>query len=294
MLASLQRASIAAVRALPPVRGRGKLAAAMSGALLRAGASPLVATTMNAGHRLILDTRVPSQLWAAYLGDYDRANLAALRRFIRRAGLVLDVGANIGFYSVPLAIAGARVLAFEPVPQNVARPRQNVALNGLERAIDIHAVALSSEAGSAEITLREDFAGGGGVGNAAIAITDGKDGEFATVNVPLARLDALFPSIGAGGHIDVIKVDIEGHEDHFLRGARATIIEHRPVILMEMNRWYYERRGLDLDALLPTLLPDGYRPHSISEKGPAPIDSLSAIESAADVLLIPVERAAAA
>ena len=57
---------------------------------------------------------------------------------------------------------------------------------------------------------------------------------------------------------------------------------------------YYERRGLDLDALLPTLLPEGYRPHSISEKGPAPIDALSAIESAADVLLIPAERAAAA
>jgi FkbM family methyltransferase len=290
MLASLRRASIAAVRALPRVRGRGKLAAAMSGALLRAGASPLVTTTMNAGHRLILDTRVPAQLWAAYLGDYDRVNVEALRRFIQPGSLVLDVGANIGFYSVPLATAGARVLAFEPVPQNVQRLRQNVLLNGLEHVITIYPVALSSESGSADITLREDFAGGE-VGNAAIAIADGKDGGFPTVTVPLARLDDLFPLIGAGSSIAVIKLDIEGHEDHFLRGARSTIGEHRPVILMEMNRWYYERRNLDLDVLLPTLLPVEYRPHRVDETGPVPIDTLSSIENVADVLLIPAERA---
>jgi FkbM family methyltransferase len=282
--------SIAAVRAMPRVRGRGKLAALMSAALVRAGASPVVTTTMNGGHRLILDTRVPSQLWAAYLGDYDRANVAVLRRFLRPGGIALDVGANIGCYTVPLALADARVLAFEPVPQNAARLRENVALNGFGRIVDIYEIALGSEPGSAEITLREDFASGGEVGNAAIVIADGKDGGFRTIAVPLARLDDLMPSIGRGARIDVVKLDIEGHEDHFLRGASRTITENRPVILMEMNRWFYRRRGLDLDALLPTLLPGGYRPHRVSETGPVLIDAFSAIEDTADVLLVPVER----
>ncbi len=289
MLTGLQTASIALVRALPRIRGRGKLAEAISGALLHAGASPRVTVRMNAGYRLILDLRVPSQLWAAYLGEYDRANVAILCRFIRAGGLALDVGANIGFYSVPLAIAGARVLAFEPVPQNVSRLRENVALNGLESTISVHAIALSSEGGTAEITLREDFAGGGEVGNAAIVIADGQDQVFATVRVPLARLDDLFPSI-ASGQIDVMKVDIEGHEDQFLRGAQSTIAHHRPVILMEMNRWFYRRRGIDLDTLLPFLLPPGYRPHRIGETGPLAIAALSAIEDTLDVLLIPEER----
>lgn len=289
MLARLQTISIAAVRALPRMRGRGKLAAALSSALVHAGARPVVTTTLRAGHRMILDLRVPSQLWAAYLGEYDRANIAALRRFTRRGGLFLDVGANVGFYSVPLALAGARVLAFEPVPQNVSRLRENVALNALEGAVTIYAVALSSEAGTAEITLREDFARGGEVGNAAIPIADGRDGAFTTVSVPLVRLDDLFPST-AGGRIDVVKVDIEGHEDHFLRGAQSTIAAHRPVILMEMNRWFYQRRGLDLDALLPSLLPADYLLHRVGDEGPQSIAALSEIENTHDVLLVPAER----
>lgn len=290
MLTGLQRASITIVRALPPIRGRGKLAAALSKALLHAGARPLVTTKMNAGHQLVLDMRVPSQLWAAYLGEYDRANLAALLRFVRRGGMALDVGANIGFYAIPLALAGAQVLAFEPVPQNIARLRENVVLNRLDATITIYPIALSSKAGFAEITLREDFEDGGGVGNAAIMIDDGKE-RFATISVPTVSLDDLLPPIQAGRQLDLIKLDIEGHEDHFLRGARATLRESRPVILMEMNRWYYERRGLNLDELLPTLLPPGYKPHRIARGGGAvPIRTLSEIENAHDVLLVPEDR----
>lgn len=286
MLASLRKASISAVRALPEIRGRGKLATVVNGAFLLAGASPDVTTTMNEGHRLILDTRVPSQLWAAYLGDYDSSNISALRQFVQPGAAVLDVGANVGCYTVPLAKAGAYVHAFEPVPQNAARLRKNVALNQLDGSVKIHELALSSEPGWADITLREDFVGGGEVGNAAIMIGDGKDVQFATIRVPLARLDDLSISELDGRRIAAVKLDIEGHEDHFLRGARSTLELHRPAILMEVNRWFYARRGLDLDTMLPGLLPPGYRPHCIDGRSLRAVQSLSSIADLDNVLLI--------
>ena len=79
----------------------------------------------------------------------------------------------------------------------------------------------------------------------------------------------------AGVRVDVIKVDIEGHEHKFLTGARATLERNRPAILMEANRPHYKRQGLDFDALIPTLLPRDYVP---------------AIRYDADVLFVPRER----
>src|SRR3954451_12911592 len=91
-------------RTLPEVRGRGRVAVALSSLLMKAGADPIVKGTMAGGHLMRLDCRVPLHCWAFFSGRYDDRKIGVLRSLMRPGGIALDVGANIGFYTVPLAI----------------------------------------------------------------------------------------------------------------------------------------------------------------------------------------------
>jgi FkbM family methyltransferase len=248
----------ALMRHLPRVRGHGRVGQLVNKGFLLCGASPTAVGDMKLGHRLMLDTRVPSHVWALYSGIYDDADISILSDFIRPGGAVIDVGANIGFYTIPLGLRvkslGGRLVAFEPVPSNADRLTENAFLNGLGGTVEIVRAGLSNKTGTALVTLREDFQSGGAVGNAAIVIDDGKDDGFSTLPIAMKRLDDIWPEFG-DLRLDVLKVDIEGHEDLFLEGAQETIARHQPIIQMEINPWFYERRGIDIGQRIKSLLP---------------------------------------
>ena len=139
-------------RTLPyDVRGRGRLARTLTSLLLKAGAEPIVHCDMAAGHRLRVDCRVPSHCWAFFSGKYDDEKRSSLLSFLRPSGVALDVGANIGFYTVPMAIrakeVGSRVIAVEPVAINAEWLRYNIALNGCLDITEVLEVALGNECG---------------------------------------------------------------------------------------------------------------------------------------------------
>src|SRR4051812_1539686 len=118
------------IRRLPPFRGRGRATLAINRYLLQRGVSPHVIAQMALGHRLNLDLRLPSHCHAFYTGHYDDAKIATLLSFLRPHGTALDVGANVGFYAIPMAqeakrLGGKCVLA-EPVPANVAILQKNL------------------------------------------------------------------------------------------------------------------------------------------------------------------------
>lgn len=250
------------MRALPRIRGHGRLASALNKWTLRKGVSPVATATMNLGHRLILDCRVPAHVQALYRGDYDDARIRVLAELLEPGGCFLDAGANIGFYSVPLGLVakcrGARVVAVEPLLTNVNRLRGNLELNNVLDVVVVMGIGLSSEARCGELVLREDFAEGSTVGNASVVIEDGQDTEFKRTKVTLARLDDLWSSLSAE-RLDIAKLDVEGHEDLVLKGGRATVARFRPVILVEANLFYYRRRGVDFGGAIRAQLPEGYR-----------------------------------
>jgi FkbM family methyltransferase len=224
---------------------------------LRLGAPATAVAPLQGKLRITVDLRANSQRDVLYLGSYDAELLACCERLLPPFCTVLDVGANVGLTSLPLArFAGERgghVPAFEPVPSNLSRLRENIALNGLEELITIWPFGLSAEAGTANISLREDFDAGGTTGNAAIVI-DASDARFAVQPIELRALDSLLDE-AALSRIDFIKVDIEGHEDFFLAGAQRALAQHAPVVLMEVNKPYYARRGVDLNERVATLAP---------------------------------------
>jgi FkbM family methyltransferase len=277
-------------RALPAVRGRGRLAITLTSLLLKAGAEPIVQCKMAAGHRLRLDCRVPGHCWAFFSGKYDDEKRSALLSFLRPGGAALDVGANIGFYTVPMAAfakrIGARVVAAEPVAANTQWLRYNLALNDCADVVDVFEFGLADECGEAEIVLAEDFLAGGTVGNATIASRELYGPQFSRAMVQLETLDRIW----AGKHrLDAAKVDIEGHEAKFLQGGHRTITSHRPVILIEANRLHHKQRGVDFDTIIPSLLPDRYAFAELRSGAIVQIDNIAQCTDT-DVLAIPEER----
>lgn len=148
----------------------------------------------------------------------------------RTDGLFLDVGANNGLYSILATISRpeASAIAFEPYPPVLQVLHENLAVNGLTPRVRVMEVALSDAAGSAPLFLPDQAHGL--LETSCSLEVDFKPDSNEHAAVVTARLD----DIELGGKVSLIKVDIEGHEAAFFRGARRTLHEHRPVIFAEM------------------------------------------------------------
>ena len=282
------------MRSMPNIRGRGRFALAFDRMLLGGGADPIFKAPMLLGHSLFVDMRVQSHVWAAYSGTYNDIQIKSLMRLFPVGGVAMDVGANIGFYTVPLARAakekGGRVLAFEPYLPNADRLRSNLEINNLTSQVDIHNVALSDDNGSAILELREDFASGGETGNAVIALKKPGDRMFREITIKLVKLDDIWPSLGLE-RLDIIKADIEGHEDAFMRGAAQTLGKFRPIIQLEINRGHYEPSGIEIGAAFKAALPPNYRFFVLDEAGRfAPLADLSEYFGDEDAFAVPLEK----
>lgn len=290
---SIRDGAAALMRRVPRLRGHGRVSIAINSLFLSAGVKPIIVAPMYLGHRLILDGRVDSHVWAAYSGRYDDQHIKTLTRLLPKGGVALDVGANIGFYSVPLAKAaklnGGRVVAFEPFPGNVERLRDNIELNGLTSIADIRAVGLSDTNGSAMLELRDDFIHGD-TGNAVIVRGDQAQSQWQRVAVPLVTLDELWPRLRLD-RLDVVKADIEGHEVQFMKGASKTLSTFRPVIQLEVNRGHYEPRGIDIGSAFKGAVPDNYRFASLGNAGNLALLEDITAHAGEDIYAIPAEQA---
>lgn len=281
------------LRGLPDIPGRFAAAGVVHRRFPVKQDEARVIAPMRLGYRMVVDLRSALTEWPAYyMGDYDTAAIKALRKVIGHDWTVLDVGANVGFWTVPLAQQarkGGRVHAFEPMPGNLRRLRENLRLNGLDDAVTTYDIGLSDEAARVQLSLREDFAQGAETGNAAIVI-DETDARFRTVEIEVARLDDVGERLGIE-RVDFVKVDIEGHEDRFLLGARQTIAKWRPIIYTEISEPYYLRRKVDITQFLNEWM-RAYQytsvlwsDHRWSEQ---PVSKRRAVLD--DVLLVPAER----
>ncbi len=184
-----------------------------------------------------------------------------IRRFCRPGDTVVDVGANIGEWTLQMADAvgpSGRVIAIEPVP-HLAEALQKSALANNMRQVSIAAVALSESEGQAEFSVERANTGGSRLGRYC------RDGEaFDSITVRLETLDGLLAR-SAIGRVDFIKVDVEGFELEVLRGAHATLAKHRPPMYLEVGAEDLAKRprlvALLRDELgyrlLGVLLPDG-------------------------------------
>ncbi|WP_158285324.1 FkbM family methyltransferase [Azospirillum sp. TSH64] len=159
-------------------------------------------------------------------GEYAEYEVALFRSVVRPGDVVVEVGANIGAQTLPLArIVGpsGTVIAFEPQEMLFNLLSANLALNGVT-SVRARRMAVGSEAGTIRVpTLDPNCSNNFG----ALGLGGWDHGEL----VPLVTLDSLnLPSCR------LLKADVEGMEEAVLRGASGLIARHRPVLYVENDR----------------------------------------------------------
>jgi FkbM family methyltransferase len=138
-------------------------------------------------------------------------------------GVAIDVGANLGEWSVPLAHAvgpGGRVLCIEPNPTIVAALAATLRINRLTQA-EALPVALSDWDGEGRLRVEPKDTG-----------LSSLSGNETGIPVPLRRLDMVTGECGLQ-RVDLIKIDVEGHERQVLAGAIETLRRFRPAVVFE-------------------------------------------------------------
>ena len=176
-------------------------------------------------------------------GEFSEGEVQIFTHFIQRGAIVLDVGANIGAHTVPMAHLvgpGGMVVAFEPQPVLHQILCANLAINSVTNT-RTYAMALGKSQGTCTIPILDYAAPNnfGGIGMDMVA-----DGEL----VPLSRLDDFGLE-----RVDFLKLDVEGFESQVLEGAAATIERCRPVMYVENDR---EEKS---PGLIQQLFDMGYR-----------------------------------
>ena len=92
-------------------------------------------------------------------GLHEFADMAFTLHFLRHTDLFLDVGANVGTYTlIASGVRKARTIAFEPDPQSMTSLRRNIDLNGLNGRVVLEQAAVGTEEGEVEFTIGQDTA----------------------------------------------------------------------------------------------------------------------------------------
>jgi len=153
-------------------------------------------------------------------------------RQIRPGMVAVDVGANLGYFSVLMADlvgAGGRVVAVEPNPYLATLTERNLALNGFQHTARVERIAAAAAAQDLAFRYRTSNPKNGHVVEAAGAPPH--DGDTAQITVRGRRLDDVI-----GGPVDFIKIDVEGAEEQTWAGLTRTLDASPDIIvLMEFN-----------------------------------------------------------
>ena len=165
-------------------------------------------------------------------GEYEPELCEIIKRVWRGPGKVVNVGANVGFWSIGLLKLLPdiqRVLAIEPNPDAFALLRDNIVLNDVvNRVLPIQACVAETE-GSIEFETVQDMPEYSSIGRIIHPAVSGK----ARVRIPVAArpLGKILGDEAKG--VRLILIDTEGAEYLVLAGARDVLIAHRPVVIFE-------------------------------------------------------------
>jgi len=170
-------------------------------------------------------------------GKYEENEIGVFRSFLHPGAVVLDIGANYGYYSLvsaPYIRPGGRVVSFEPNPHMFDLLSASVYLNGYTDVIT--PVRCGAFDDNATLKFAVDPSGPGG---ARVVDNDyTPHAKEVVISVPVVKIDDFLPPDAI---VDVVKLDVEGRERHVLEGMRH-IIARSPniIILMELFASFFQ------------------------------------------------------
>ncbi len=199
---------------------------------------------------------VGASMWGStmnvYCGLQDFSETGFLLHLLRPEDLFVDVGANIGTYTILGGAAiGARTIALEPTPATFKLLEMNVAANGLTGKIKTFNYAAGKQAGELQFVCSE---------NTTNHIASGHERQNSTVNVIVKPLDEII----AGDQATALKIDVEGYEIPVLEGAAETLAAPNLLAILVEVDGHGDRYGFDENRLHQLLVNAGFAACSYS------------------------------
>ncbi len=221
-------------------------------------------------------------------GIYELEEAEFVRSLLAPGDHVLDVGANIGYFSVQMASwvgQEGSVVAFEPVPANLALLTRSIAENGFENRIRVVPGVVANEAGETDlltVDVRHGFNSGGAFIVGEGGATPFEHRRIRVTKIPLDGFEMPRP-------VSFIKLDVEGAEGLALRGARQLLQADRPTILAEINPGQLLKvSGLSAEELIAEMSGLGFVCRRLENGEPG--ERIRATDSMVNVVFAPTHR----
>lgn len=198
----------------------------------------------------LLETDISHKM-IAFTGFYELPLSHKILRFMNNGGLMVDVGANYGYYSCLWASAHSknRVIAFEASPPNVSALRSNLTSNKLESHVQVHELAVGKEPGKLQFDLGSTEQSGWG----GICLQESQN----SFEVSVISLDDFFKHQDLS--INVLKIDTEGADTWVIEGALNLLRDKRiNHIFFEENKTRIAKLGIESGVAQKMLTECGY------------------------------------
>ncbi len=163
-------------------------------------------------------------------GYYEKIELDIFERLASLCTTIIDVGANIGMYcclAAHRAPAARKIIAFEPVPENVRYLRRNLEENAQATGVLVEEQAVGLTSGTTQLYLLR--------GSTCKHSASARNALNSTtsITVPTVSLDDYAQRELQGHPVELLKVDVEGYEGAVLQGAHRTLRKDKPTLFIE-------------------------------------------------------------
>ena len=194
------------------------------------------------GYKMLLDKNDIMQM---SLFDYEFVETEIVKNNVGKNDVVIDVGANIGYYTLLMAKNNAFVHSYEPEPNNFDLLQKNILLNNFSYNVQLYNKAVSDHIGHSKLILSDHSTGQHKLGN----------NRFGTksINVDVVKIEL--------DKIDFAKIDVEGEEYNVLKGMK--VLPNK--MLIEFNSMNLKESGTNYNDFLNFL--NKYTIKEISDKG---------------------------
>jgi FkbM family methyltransferase len=172
-----------------------------------------------------------------YTGLHEFQDMAFVLHLLRRGDVFVDVGANVGSYTVLAGGVGANCISIEPIKSSFDHLIRNINLNGIYNAVSARNIGIGAQKGILKFTKALDTV------NHVVSLSEARD--EATTDVEVNTLD----NVVAEAEPALIKIDVEGFETEVIAGAEKVLSKKSLLaVIMELNgsgcRYNYDESKL--------------------------------------------------
>lgn len=196
-------------------------------------------------------------LYDTYKSWIEAGDLTPLRQLVAPGSVVIDVGANIGFFTRKFATwvgDDGCVVAIEPEPTNYSRLVARLRTSGLAGRVRCYQAVAAESSGTMALKVNPFHPGDHRL---ATSVDSGSALEVDALSLDTVCRDLGWP------HVALVKIDVQGAEEMVLLGAGELLSRHHPALFVELDAGALREMGASIESVLALLTKHGYAAHRV-------------------------------